>query len=183
MKRCPADILALEATCCWCWGCRERLLVEPTVGPRHCWALLAGSKSGQVRRPSLRGPYSAGQTQGLALHWEAPHCSPCRPPCLLPGSRCSPALRAPARAASRGEQGRSVSLHAPRVHGHPGPAEALCQEVEGGAGMPEGGPRISIQAGVVISTSPTPVRKRERRGGCPVAQWLGRREGTSWAGS
>lgn len=38
--------------------------------------------------------------------------------------------------------------------------------------MPEGGPRISIRAGVVISTSPTPVRKREkgRLSCCPVVR-------------
>lgn len=36
--------------------------------------------------------------------------------------------------------------------------------------MPEGGPRISIQAGAVISTSPTPARKREKGqpSCCPV---------------
>ena len=81
-------------------------------------------KSGPVRRLSSRWPCSMGQTQGLALRWEASCCSPCRPPCLLLGSRCAPALRAPAHTASR--ESETVCLHGPRARGHLGPAQAPC---------------------------------------------------------
>lgn len=118
-----------------------------TLPPRHC--SLGRHAAGAVERPPggapagppallgfactreasqdrpegrPRGPCSAGQTQGPALRWEAPPWLPLPsspPPArvsVLPSSQST----CPERPAGRAR--RSVSLHAPRVRSHLGPA-------------------------------------------------------------
>lgn len=133
VKHCPADILALGRRAAGVGAAVKDCQVEPTVGPRHCWALLARGKQVRTGQKAVlegamfRGAYTGpGPALGSPSLLPLPSSlSPARVS-VLPGSQST----CPARPAGRAR--RSVSLHAPRVHGHPGPAEALCQEVEGG---------------------------------------------------
>ena len=129
------------------WCCEKTARWSPQWVPSTAGLCLhAESKSGQVRRLSSRGPCSAGQTQGPALLWEAPLA----PLAVLPTScqgLSAPQLSEHLPRAASGES-KTVCLP-PRSQGvQPGSCLGTllrhCARRRREAGMPEGGPRISI---------------------------------------